>query len=279
MTYGRARVVVWKASDLAPPERRARRRGATVEPLVVEDVDPDVPLVIGRRRSHRDELKTVEDGGVRLALEQRERPFTSKRHLVVRVRDGWGVHLLPDVRTPAKLRVWGELTWAPATPGLWRPLDACRPLALLLPGTPGYVVSVVAPARSESFAPPPDESTATGAVPPSGAELQRNEAVTVVRSFRTSLQWPPRADDDDDPAWTGAGIRHPEALRMAYRRLYARLRDHLVLEDRLVRGADLTFLRRLIETHALTLEAVVAVAAGCDLDLVIDAAQPPSAPP
>lgn len=246
---------------------------------MVEDVDPHVPLVIGRRRSNRDELRTVEEEGVRIALEQREQPFTSKRHLVIQWRDGWGVQVVPEVRTPAKLRSWGELTWAPATPGLWRPLDADRPLALLLPGTPGYLVSVVAPGSPEPVMLQPDESTATGAVPPSSAELQGNEAVTVVRSFRTCLQWPPRVDDDDDPAWTGAGIRHPEALRMAYRRLYARLRAPLGLEDRLVRGADLTFLHRLIEIRALTLATVEAVAAGCDLDVFTDAARPPSDPP
>lgn len=280
MTQGRTRVVIWPADTLAPAERRARRSGQTPAPIVMEDVDPDHPLVIGRARSNRDELRTLGDGELRIALEQREQPFTSKRHVVIGggVRGGWGVHLLRDVRTPAKLRLWGELTWAQASPGLWLPLEAERPLALLLPGKPSYVVSVVAPGGSTQVTQRLNESTATGAVPPSEAELQRSEAVTIVRSFRTCLQWPPRSDDDDDPAWTGTGIRHPEALRMAYRRLYARLRAPLGLEDRLVRGADLTFLHRLIEARALTLDTVESVATGCDLDLFIEAVRPPSAP-
>jgi hypothetical protein len=276
-------VRIWESSVLDGPRPD---RGTALRPVLGERVPPNGRLVVGRRQSDRHPRRESGDGVVRVALDQDERPRTSRRHLELDLTEERPlVRVLASVKSPARSRPWGTLLWDEEPPGAQRLLPPGRPLAMLLPGTPGYVVSFEyadtdpdAGAEAQEDPRPEDDEPFDVEDPlddgetESGTEvaadgprllLRRSEIETLARIFWPALQWPPRPDDDTTPPWTS--LPHEEALRAAYRRIEQAARK--VLGFRRGRAPDPALLARLVSSGCLTYEHVARVAEACDLPL------------
>lgn len=271
-------VRIWDAAVLEGPRPD---RGAALRPVLGERVPPGGVLVVGRRQSDRHPRRESEAGVVRLALPQDDRPWTSRRHLELDLTgDHPLVRVLPGVKSPARSRLWGTLSWEQEPRETQRPLPVGRPLAMLLPGSPGYVVSFeYAGAGSE----PAPEGAAPEPVepvdPPEPREdgetetefdedgrpllLRSTEVEALARIFQPALQWPPGPVDDATPPWTA--LPHEEALRAAYRRIERAALQALGLPKG--RAPDPALLSRLVSSGYLTYDRVGGVAEACDLPL------------
>lgn len=276
-------VRVWDSGDLGGPRPG---RGAALRPRLGERVPPGGRLVVGRRQSDRYPRRESQDGTVRLALDQKERPRASRRHLELDLTDERPVvRVLASAKSPARSRPWGALTWEEEPPAAQRLLPPGRPLALLLPGAPGYVVSFeyadpdpdAGAEAPEGDRPEPDgdDLRADDDTPDDGetetevAEdgrrllLKRSEVEALSRIFWPALQWPPRPVDDTTPPWKD--LPHDEALRAAYRRIEKAAVQVLGLGRG--RAPDPALLARLVSSGCLTYQHVSRVAEACDLPL------------
>jgi hypothetical protein len=275
-------VRVWEAGILDGPRPD---RGTTLRPVLGERVPPGGRLVVGRRQSDQHPRRESGDGVVRLALDQVERPRASRRHLELDLTEERPVvRVLATAKSAARSRPWGSLMWEEEPPAAQRLLPPGRPLAMLLPGSPGYVVSFEyadtdpdAGAEESESARPDDEPLDEDELPEEGetesgtefAEcgprllLKRSEIEALARIFWPALQWPPGPEDDTTPPWTS--LPHEEALRAAYRRIEQAARK--VLGFRRGRAPDPALLARLVSSGCLTYEHITRVAEACDLPL------------
>ena len=221
------------------------------------------------------------------ALDQAVRPRASRRHLELDLTDHRPVvRVIATAKSPARSRSWGTLTWEEEPPGAQRLLPPGRPLAMLLPGTPGYVVSFeyadpdpdAGAEAPESDRPDAAPDTPEGEDTPDEGEteteteyaddggrllLKRSEVEALSRIFHPALRWPPGPDDDTTPPWNS--LPNDEALRAAYRRIEKAALQ--VLGLRRGRAPDPALLARLVSSGCLTYEHVSRVADACDLPL------------
>jgi hypothetical protein len=256
-------LVIVYALDVLAADRPPR----VVPPRVaVELVSPDRHLVIGRRGSPDDPSRGPDGDGVRLALPQTGDPLTSRRHLELVHRGRWMVQVLETVAQPAHVRDWGSLQWTEAPAGTPRLLEKGRPLAVRLPGEPGYVVTFVT--RATWVRPPVprgDGGTTKDLTEPTMpvVDMTQTQREGLARIYHDALQWPPNPGDDPAPSW--ACLPNEGSLRKAFRTLRGNAEAPLGLTDR--PGPDELLLNRLIESSSLTYDAVADVADACDLPL------------